>query len=343
MELNMTFFRQNALQALRKLVIFAQQRASSASILGLFCLGGCHPFSSNRVISVIPRQASEYMWVAEHVGVNEAAARQKVGIYWNGPTEERDVEQQVVLADRAITSGNFGLILSPSNPFALNTAVQKSLAAGMSVVIVGNPLSLKPEKRLSFVLNDETQAGTLAANRIYTSLHGHGEILIIGMDPLSPGSSDRSAAFEVALEREAPAIQVVDRLKGFLSFGQAELATEKAIRANPHLSAILALNATATRGAIAAVGTTHSSDHILIVGCDYNFDLLFLLRKKVLDALVVQNMHEMGRIAVDSIMAEDRGASVPPYTFVKPVLITRDNIDDEAIQRMLYMDWRAQR
>jgi ribose transport system substrate-binding protein len=136
-------------------------------------------------------------------------------------------------------------------------------------------------------------------------------------------------------------IQVVDRLKGSFSFGQAELAAEKAIQAHPDLSAILSLSTTSTRGAVAAVRTTHSSDHILIVGCDFNLDLLFLLRQRVIDAIVAQNMRSMGNIAVDSIMAERRGLPVPAYTFVKPVLITRENIDDESIQHMLYTDWRV--
>jgi ribose transport system substrate-binding protein len=180
-----------------------KRRAYTVGILGLFCYVGCHRFSSNRVISVIPRPASEYMWVTEHVGVNEAAARHKASIYWNGPTEEGDVEQQVVLAERAISDGNLGLILSPSNPFALNTVVQRSLVAGMSVVILSNQLSLKPEKRLSFVLNDEEEAGRLAAHRIESALHGRGKVLIIGIDSLSSGNPDRSSAFEAALSREA--------------------------------------------------------------------------------------------------------------------------------------------
>jgi ribose transport system substrate-binding protein len=211
----------------------------------------------------------------------------------------------------------------------------------MSVVILSNQLSLKPEKRLSFVLNDEEEAGRLAAHRIESALHGRGKVLIIGIDPLSSGNPDRSSAFESTLSREAPDIQIVDRLKGSFSFGQAELAAEKSIQAHPDLSAILSLNTTSTRGAVAAVGTTHSSKHILIVGCDFNLDLLFILRKGVLDAIVAQNMRAMGNIAVDSIMAQRRGLPVPAYAFVKPVLITRENIDNESIQHMLYTDWRV--
>lgn len=315
-------------------------RVCLMAFLAIIIASGCQSRRSRMVISVIPGQASESMWVTEHAGVNEAAAREKVGVYWNGPTEEGDVEQQIVLAERAIQSGNIGLILSPSNPFALNTVIQRSLDSGMSVVIVGAPISLKPEKKLSFVLNDVEETGKIAARRMRDVLKGKGEVLILGYDPLSSGNNDRSSAFEITLSREAPQIIIVEKLKGPFSFGQAELAAEKAIRAHPHLSAIFSLTTTATRGAIAAVRTTGTSHQIQLLGCDHNLDLLYLLRQGVVDSLIAQNMREMGSTAVASVLAQRRGDQVPPYTYVKPVLLTRENIDDEAIQTMLMMDWR---
>ncbi len=282
------------------------------------------------------------MWVTEHVGANEAAARNDVSVYWNGPTEEGNVEQQVGLVDRAIRNHDLGLVVSPINPFALNTAVQRSLAAKMPVVIVGNPLSLAAEHGLTFVLNDEHEAGVLAAHRIEEILNRRGEVLILGIDPVSSNRPDRASEFETVLSVEAPDIHAVGRLKGAFNFGQAELAAEQAILAHPHLSAILALNTTATRGAIAAVNATHTAKRIAIVGCDYNVDLLFLLRHGVIDSLVAQNMRAMGEMAVDSVVKEARGIPVAPYTYLKPVLITRDNIDSDPIQWMLYMDWRVQ-
>jgi ribose transport system substrate-binding protein len=311
-------------------------------VFGLVLFGsGCRS-APRRMISVVPRQASESMWVTEHVGVSEAAAREKVAIYWNGPTEEGDVEQQIVLAERAIQHNNMGLILSPSNPFALNTVVKRSLDRGMSVVIVGTPLSLKPEARLSFVLNDVQETGLLAADRMRDVLKGKGEILILGYDPLFSAGTDRSSAFETALARDAPKIRIVEKLKGPFSFGQAEMAAEKVIGAHPNLSAIFSLNTTSTRGAVAAVRTTHTSDHILIIGCDHTLDLLYFLRQGAVDSLVTQNMRAMGAIAVSSIMAQSRGERVAPYTYVKPTLVTRQNIDEERIQQMLKMDWRVQ-
>lgn len=315
--------------------------------LGLFAAGslllfvpGCRP-SVHKIISVIPRQSSENMWVTEHAGINEAAARSGVGIYWNGPTEDGDLEQQIVLATRAQLSGNMGLILSPDNAFALNSVVERSLERGMSVVVVGTPLSLKPEKRLSFVLSDVETTGILAAQRLRDRLDGRGEIILLGLDPNSPDSNDRAIAFEKALRRLAPGIRIADRLKGPSSFGQAELAAEKAILANPNLRAILSLNTLATRGAVAALNTAQVKRSVLIVGCDQTADLLYLLRRGSIDALVVQDMHTMGSLAVREVVAESRDERVPPYTMVQPKLVVRENIDEPAMQDMLSMDWRG--
>ena len=315
-------------------------RFAALAAAGVPCAIGCRGVSHN-VISVIPRQSSEAMWVTEHAGVNEAATHAGLDIYWNGPTEDGDVEQQIVLAERAERSGNMGLIISPDNPFALNTVVERSLAHGMSVVVLGTPLSLKPEKRLSFVLSDVQATGALAARRMRDVLKGKGEIIILGLDPNSSETSDRASAFEFVLSREAPDIRLIDRLKGPLSFGQAELAAEKAIRANPHLSAIFTLNTVATRGAIAALGTTRTGGGITLIGCDQTMDLLYLLRRGAIDSLVVQDMRTMGSLAVKAVLAESRGIAVPSYTSVEPVMVTRENIDDRNVQDMLAMDWRG--
>lgn len=305
--------------------------------LTLLACAGCNRHASSRVITVIPREPPESMWVNEHVGITEAAARNHVSIYWNGPTGEEAVEQQIDLAERAIKNHDLGLVLSPANPFALNTVVNRSLAAGMSVVIVGNPLSLKPEKGLSFVLNDENQDGTLAARRVNTVLKGRGKVLVVGIDPFLPGSPDRSTALEEVLKQEAPGIEIVDRIDGSLSFGQAELSVEKSILAHPDLSAIVALSIPATRGAIAALRTTHTSKKIVVVGCDQGLDLLFLLRQGAIDSLVAQDTRAMGAMAIDFVLDQAAGKPVPSYTFVKPILITRENIDSESDQRVLYM------
>jgi len=82
------------------------------------CCTACRR-SPNHTIAVIPRDTAEEVWVSEHGGAADAAYKQNLEIDWNGPTRDDDVEQQISLSERAIRSGDYGLVLSPNNSFRI--------------------------------------------------------------------------------------------------------------------------------------------------------------------------------------------------------------------------------
>jgi len=190
------------------------------------------------------------------------------------------------------------------------------------------------------VLNDENRTGTLIARRLHRILGGKGKVIILGVNPLSPGSVPRAEAVQRAILREDPQIQIVDELTGSFSFGRAELVTEQAIRSHPGLDAIIALGINETRGAASAVASAGAMGRIRIVGCDQGMDLLFLLRDSVIDSLVVQDSRTMGRIAVGNLVAQHLGRSVPERVLVEPRFVSQANVDDPVIQTILSERWR---
>lgn len=324
-------------------IIFAMKigrESGMACLLVFLCFLGCRTKTSRSTIAVIPRDSAEEIWVSEHGGAVDAAFRHHLKIYWNGPTRDDEVEQQIALCEKAIAGRYYGLILSPNNSFALNTTIQRAVGRGIPVVIVGAQIPISARHGLTFVLNDAEKMGTLAAERARTILGGKGRIIILGADALSPGSVERSNAFEEVLQREAPGIAIDERLAGSFSFGEAELAAEKAIRSFSGRMVIFALGPNETEGAANAVRNTGTANRISIIGCDQTLDLLFLLRHDEIDSLVAENTRAMGNLAVEEIIAERQGKLVSPRTVVDPVLVTRENIDQESMQRILSLRWR---
>lgn len=301
---------------------------------------GCHHGRSYNAIAVIPRDTAEALWVTEHGGAAEAAAREHQRVYWAGPSDEGDVEQQIALAERATDQDALGLVLSPNSPFAIDSVIQRALSRHVPVVIVGATIPMPAGKGLSFIVDDVRKTGFLAAERMSELLSGKGEVLILGVNAMSPGNEERAQAFERSLRAIAPQIHIDEKFVDSTSFGQAELAAEKAVRAQPETGGIFSLSIDATRGAIAALRTTHTSNRIHIIGCDQTLDLLFGLRQGMLDSLVVQDMRTMGAQAVKQIVAQRRGEAVPAITYIEPMLVTRNNIDNDAVQQLLRMDWR---
>jgi ribose transport system substrate-binding protein len=317
----------------------------SRALRRLACLLGFLPVftacrSSHSVVAVIPRDAAEEIWVSEHGGAADAAAERHLTVYWNGPSRDDDVEQQISLSERAVHSRDAGLVLSPNNAFALDTLIERALSRDIPVVIVGDEIPIAPQRGLSFVINDVNQTGLLIARRLEEILGGRGKIVLVGADPLSPGRAERAQAIEDSLSRLAPGITIAQKFVGPFSFGQAELTSEQVIQAHSDLSAIVALGVKETRGAVAAVHNTGKVGRIMVIGCDQTLDLLLLLRRGLIDSLVVEDTRTMGYVAVKQIEAEQHGQSVPAKTLVPPSLVTVENVDNDHIQQILDSRWR---
>ena len=310
-------------------------------MFALLLLAGCQS-TWKSTIAVIPRDTAEEVWVAEHGGAVDEAFKRHLNIYWNGPSRDDDVERQIALVEGAVTRRYYGIIISPNNSFALSTSIQQAISSGVPVVITSSGIPIAPEPGLSFVLNDATRMGQIAAQRMNTILNGKGTVAILGLDYLSPGTVERSNAFEECLHRIAPRIKIVAKVSEAYGFGQAELAAEQTIRAHPGLSAIFTLDFNDTRGTLAAVGSIRPAHRIRIIGCDQTFYLLFLLRRGDLDALVAEDTRTMGSRAVEEIASERRGQPVPSRVLIEPVLVDRDNVDDPSIQQILSVRWRPQ-
>ncbi len=308
----------------------------------LLFLAGCRPSPSLSTIAVIPRDTAEEIWVSEHGGAVDAAYPRHLHIDWNGPGRDDDVERQIALVERAVIRHYYGIILSPNNSFALRDVIQRAVSSGIPVVITSSGIPIGPEHGLSFVLNDASKMGEIAALRANTILNGDGTVAILGLDALSPGTVERSDAFEQSLRRIAPHIQIVAKARAQFSFGQAELAAEQMLHAYPKVSAIFALGINDTLGALAAVRSVQPSHSVRIIGCDQTLDLLLLLRRGDVDSLVIEDTRSMGSRAVEEIAAERSGQAVPARTLIEPVLVDRQNVNDAAIQQILSDRWRPQ-
>ncbi|WP_188553730.1 sugar ABC transporter substrate-binding protein [Edaphobacter dinghuensis] len=290
----------------------------------------------NRIV-VIPRFSSDARWLSEHVGIGEATARAKLNVYWNGPSDEANLQEQTELAERAIQGNAYGIIIEPSTSFTMNRAIREALAHSIPVVVLGEPIDITPSPRLSFVLSDISEAGRLIASRLDAILHGHGEIAIFGLAPQTPGNVERSDAIEAALQQNAPEIHVVEKMVGSFSIGSSELVAERVIQEHPELKAIVALTPREGYSAAAAVHALHVEDRVRIIACDQTLEVLMLLRQGAIDAILIQNMRGMGSAAVDNIIAEHHHRPVSSPVYFKPSLITRQNIGDERIQQLLLM------
>ena len=114
----------------------------------LVVLLGCRSRELHDTITIIPRNTAEAFSVTEHAGAAEAARKLHVHLYWNGPSSDSNVEQQIALMGLAINMGTMGM--------------RSSKASTTSMALTTSPLSraLLDNDRVTLPPSTHDTAGT---------------------------------------------------------------------------------------------------------------------------------------------------------------------------------------
>jgi ribose transport system substrate-binding protein len=301
---------------------------------------GCRSQSA-RTIAVIPGTTATEFWEAAHVGAEAAGSETGFRIYWNAPTREDDVERQIALVERAIDSDYAGLVVAPTNYLALVGSVRQALSKRIPTVVIRSSLPIPPGKGLSYILNDDRETGRLAARRVGTVLGGKGQVALLGLDPSGPRSVLRARAIEEELAKSFPQVSVAEKRLGSSNTAEVQQIAQEILNDSPNLDAIITLDVTTTEGTWAALSALGKSRRVKLIGCEQEVDLMAGIRHGDIDSVVVENTYEMAFRAIQAIASRQRGEPVPDKIELKPVLVTKANIDSAEVQRMLSVNWRV--
>jgi ribose transport system substrate-binding protein len=177
----------------------------------------------------------------------------------------------------------------------------------------------------------------MAAEQVAHLIKKKGSIAVLGIDPDIAGIMIRARSLEKAL-RAYPDIRIVDKHMGSFNTPYDQQIAEETLRQHPDLDAIIALTSTATRGCSIAI--SHGKRKIHLVGFD-DLDDLAPLREGTVDAMISQNSREMGIEAVNTLAAQLQGKAVPAEVKIRPVLLTKDNLDSPETRQLLSNTWRS--
>jgi ribose transport system substrate-binding protein len=283
-------------------------------------------------IAVIPPVTGTLLWETMHGGAAAEARKHHLHLYWNAPPEEGDTQKQIGFLERALNRHYAGIVLVPDETFAFRTPVQHAIDNSVPVVVINNELGLPSERYLSYVLNDEVEGGRLAARRVAAILHGKGSIAILGTNPHLQSLHKRELSLERTLATEFPQIHIAVRKLGDRSLPHEQQTAEQLFDAAHPVDAIIALTTTSMRGAYYAQIETQRSRSIPIIGFDQ--ERLPAIKAGEIDSIVIQNTFEIGRIALSNIAAEKAGDPVAERVYVKPILLTRANLDSPQLKRI---------
>lgn len=306
-----------------------------AGAAALLALGGCDRSDTVR-IGVIPKAVANEFWGAVHAGAARAAEDNGVTIEWQGPASETAFSRQIEIVESMINSRVDGLVLAPTEATALVSAVERAGREGIPVTIFDS--GINTDQYVSFVASNNYEAGRMAARTLADLLGGTGQIVIVKTVAGSASTMAREAGFEETLEREAPGIRVVDFKYCQSDRAVALAVTENMLTAHPNLDGIFASAEPGTVGAAKVLRNRRLAEQVKLVGFDWTYTLERDLREGVVRALVVQDPFEIGRQAVESVLAALRGETPPKRIDTATHVVTVENIDDPEVASVLRVD-----
>ena len=287
-------------------------------------------------VEAIPRSANNSIYLSEHLGLLEESRKEGLRLHWNDSLFG-DAERQIALIQLAVEHRSYGIVFDTRALYATNVALSQALSHDIPVVVLLSRLPIPPERHLGYILEDVQTSARLVAERLQGRKVKVNDVVLLGSDSSMPGATERFTAVEDALTRSVPATHIVKRIAGPLSLSYYEATLGQFLRAQ-HVDTVIALNSQAGFAAIEVLRELHLQKTVHVVAFDQSLELLLLLRTGELDSLVVQNMRSMGKLAIDEIVADHHGQPIPAYVLVPPLLVTRDNIDTESVQRTLQMN-----
>jgi ribose transport system substrate-binding protein len=289
-----------------------------------------------RVVAVVPKGTTHVFWKAVERGAREAGSELGMEILWKGPLVENDRAQQIQIVQQLIARRVDGIVLAPLDRAALVQPVAEARSAGIPVVVFDSALEGEVGKDFAaFVATDNEAAGRLAGERLRDTLDAGAGVVLLRYLVGSASTESREAGCLQVLRREPSLEILVDNRYAGATAGEAKAEALQLGERLRRAQGIFCSNESATLGMLLALRQLNLAGRVLLVGFDASPPLLEALRAGEIDALVVQDPRRMGRVAVETLGAALRGEKHERSIDTGAVLVTRENLDQPAIRKLL--------
>ncbi len=291
-------------------------------------------------IAVIPQGSLQRYWQAIHAGALKAASDlvgqgSAVQIAWKAPVREDDRDEQARIVEGFVRQGVEGIVLAPFDSRALVGPVEAAARAGIPTIVVDS--ALETPQIVSFIATDNRKGGTLAADRMAEVLGGPGSVLLLRYQEGSASTEEREKGFAQRLRQAYPHIQLIvsTEYAGATRESARKLGEGLLVRHGSDLRGVFTPNESTTAGMLLALSGAHKAGKITLVGFDTSDVYVDSLRHKQLHGLVVQDPFRMGELGVKTLADHLAGKPVPKRIDTGATMVTPENMDQPAIQKLL--------
>lgn len=284
-------------------------------------------------IALVTKSTTSAFWHSVKAGAGAAAAEYNLDFTFEGPEKEEDYETQNRMIREAVERGAEALVISAVDYNANAEAVDQAAKKGLQIVVIDSDVNSSGV--VSRIGTNNDAAGEMAARAL---LDGEEEVLHVGIvnyDVNSANGQQREEGFRRVIQ-ESPRVADITTINVISTTEDARIGTEKLLKEHPEINAIVTFNEWTSLGVGWAIRGQGLADATRVVAFDSNVVNVGMLETGEVDALIVQNPYAMGYLGVEAAYRLLNGQKVTTVTDTDTVVVTRENMYDEACQRILF-------
>lgn len=234
-------------------------------------------------------------------------------------------ENQVAHCETFISKKVDCVIVQPCDAAACQTGVEACIEAGIPVFTIG--AKIEDNSICPYVGQDSKVAGEMEMQYIADLLDGKGNIVVIEGPTGNSDTLLRTEGIKNIVGKYED-IQILASQPGNWLREEGMALTETWLQGKDEIAAVVAENDEMALGAYDAISDAGKQDDILVIGIDAISAAKESVKNGEMVATVLQDTKAIGEKAIDVAMKAFKGETLDDVYEVKPVLLTKENVED---------------
>ena len=321
--------------------------------------------------SSLPRSSedSSSYWTNVKKGVMQAAddlnkelgykGSDKIKVTYNAPAKSEDIDEQVNILDEELSRYPDAVGIASIDSAACSVQFDLATANGIPVISLDSGNEYKGIQCI--VKTDNEDAARTGAYKLANEIGDEGQVILVVHDSNSETAKERAKSFEEEIKNNYPSVSIVetiycDKLDDLkkkiavekdpnMSEDLQKAAVEKMtddevmqyyLEKYPDLKGVFGTNESSTIFALEALQKTELAGKVALVGFDISEEQIAAMKNGEISGLVVQNPFGMGYASVVAAARTILQSGNEAVVDTGYIWVTKDNLEDESIQNMLY-------
>jgi ribose transport system substrate-binding protein len=289
--------------------------------------------AKGKTISFVDGIAGNAFYVSMECGIRSEAAKYGFEVTAQGP-ERWDPSLQTPIVNGVVATNPAGLLIAPTSSKAMFVPISQAAKAGIKVALVDTTLD-DTSPAITAIATDNTAGGAAAADVLAKLVGEKGKVMLIAFQAGASTSDQRQKGFEQGIKKY-PGITYVGFQISNSDPSKAAAVVGATLASNPDLAGIFANNNQSAEGAATGLRNANKVGAVKIVAFDADEAEVKLLSDGLVQALIAQQPYLIGVEGVDAVANSLTGKSVEHITTTGTKTITKDNLEEPEVQKVLY-------